>query len=188
MDIELASFQDNLIKICDQIYKEIGPYGPEKLYQNALVYELKEIYNQCYEIKEEDSIPILYKNMKMSSKRMDITIYKKYEIYIILELKWLSLTELEPYQLSNYMFLKNCKYGFMINFEKMGQHPTEFCADVYDARNNQKKTTNRPIKKDGTVIIQRFEKSDKLKEIIEKEIIEKDYIYQKIMTTINKWI
>ena len=58
MDSEILSFQENLVRICLEIYKEIGSFGPEKLYQNALSYELKQLYTNKYHIVEEDKIPI----------------------------------------------------------------------------------------------------------------------------------
>jgi len=159
MEPELIEFQQNLIQLCDQIYQDIGPYGPEKLYQKALSYELKQLYPN-YVIVEEDSIPIYYKGQKMSSNRIDISIYKHnagvVETFVLLELKWITSSSMEPFQLSNYMFLKNCNYGFMINFEKIGQYPTNYCAKVYDARTNLEKSYDRKKQKVGHVTINRF--------------------------------
>ena len=119
MEPELIEFQQNLIQLCDQIYQDIGPYGPEKLYQKALSYELKQLYPN-YVIVEEDSIPIYYKGQKMSSNRIDISIYKHnagvVETFVLLELKWITSSSMEPFQLSNYMFLKNCNWFNMKRF------------------------------------------------------------------------
>ena len=166
MDSEILSFQENLVRICLEIYKEIGSFGPEKLYQNALTYELKQLYTNKYHIVEEDKIPIYYKNMIMSSKRTDISIYKSIndlKPFIILELKWIprSSTGLDPYQLSNYLLLKECVYGFMINFEKIGQHPTEFCANVYNIETNEEIKFKKQEQKTGLVVIERFENKNK---------------------------
>ena len=154
-----SDFQNNLTRLCNEIYREIGGYGPEKLYQNALLYELDLIYGNKYNIYTEEKIPQLYKGIEMSSKRLDISIYSKNNDetpLIILELKWTN-TELTPWQLSNYMKLLNCKYGFMINFEKIGSHPTNFCTQVYDVDTNQQIFFPIPEQKQGSVKILKFE-------------------------------
>jgi len=155
----LHAFQSNLVRLCNEIYKEIGGYGPEKFYQKALLYELNLLYKNQYNICEEEVIPQLYKGLEMSSKRLDISIYSKDNgetPLIILELKWIDIP-LEPWQLSNYMKLCNCKIGYMINFEKLGSHPTNYCAHFYDVDTNQQITFPTQVPEYGRVIILRFE-------------------------------
>jgi hypothetical protein len=122
------------------------------------LYELNLIYKYQFNIYEEEVIPQLYKGFEMSSKRLDISIYSKNNDktpLIILELKWID-TELEPWQLSNYMKLCNCKYGFLINFEKIGAHPINFCTNIYNEI-NQQLIFQIPQQKQGLVRILRFE-------------------------------
>lgn len=152
-------FQKKLSEICENIYEDIGGYGPEKLYQKALVKELSVAYIDKYNIYEEEIIPLAYKDINYS-KRMDITIYTKDDDInplIILELKWIS-SNMEPYQLSNYMNLKKCKYGFMINFEKLGSYPQYFIANIFDVNTGEELFLNNTVEeKIGSVKILRFE-------------------------------
>ena len=155
----LSAFQNNLVRLCNEVYREIGGYGPENFYQEALLHELDLLYKNQYDVYKEDSTPLIYKGFEMSSRRLDITIYPKNNDVtplIILELKWID-TELEPWQLSNYMKIRNCKYGFMINFEKLGTHPTNYCAQIYDVNSNQQLIFPIPEQRQGLVKILRFE-------------------------------
>lgn len=156
----IENFQTNLIKICNDVYGHIGGYGPEKFYQNALLYELRAIYSKEYDIYSEEVISMEYKGIVCSTKRVDITIYKKDQDQeqdqklsdnpvIVLELKWNHNTIIDipdPYQLSYYLKILNCEYGFLINFEKLGSFPTDFCAKVYDL--NTKQDQNQDQKQD----------------------------------------
>jgi len=160
MDPQLIEFQKNLVRICNEIYREIGGYGPEALYQKALMHELiKSNFSYEYELAFEEPIRIYYKDIEMSSKRMDIAVYERPKVppFVILELKWLSENTMEPYQLSNYMNMTGCKYGYMINFEKIGQHPVDFVAKVFDVETNQEITWPTIVPKKGKVTLQRFE-------------------------------
>jgi len=159
----INSFQTNLKRVCNEIYRNIGGTGPEKIYQNALCFELNQLYKNEYDIYKEEVIPLFYKDKKVSVNRLDLSLYPKIDgdinvpPAVILELKWTYQSKLDPWQLSNYMKLKNCKYGFLINFEKLGSYPTNFCAQVYDIETNEKITYPVPDQKYGSVKILRFE-------------------------------
>lgn len=101
-----------LIRKCIfNVYNQLGPGLLESVYQQILVYELKE---NGLDVKSEVSLPIIYNNLKFDLNfRIDILIEDK----VILELK--SVKDLEDIhfkQLSTYLKLSNKKLGLLVNF------------------------------------------------------------------------
>jgi GxxExxY protein len=122
---EIVEFQGTLSLLCKKIYSMVGGYGPESLYQNALVKELSLSYPD-YNIYREVPVPIKYCEDVVAERRIDIALYKESDRdvpVVILEIKWVSNNSLRPWQLYNYMSSTSCRYGFLINFEKMGSYP-----------------------------------------------------------------
>jgi len=169
---EIINFQQKLIEVCNEMYNEIGGAGPEKIYKTVLKYELIKLFHQ-YHIDEEVSVPVYYKHIQITTKIMDLVIYKDTQPFIVLELKWLPSNELDAYQLSNYMKHFKCKYGFMINFKKIGgTHPTNFVAKVFDTRTGLRIPVEIKL---GTVRILRFEnlgQEEVVEEAVEAKVVE----------------
>lgn len=125
-DIKINSSED-LITHIDELstilYRDLGPYLPERAYQMALVYLLKEIIITECELFPEFVIPIHYRGKEISSRRLDIAIhFKKEDKYILIEIKhspWIGI------YYKHYIFNQMAEYlsafpenaiGVMVNF------------------------------------------------------------------------
>lgn len=105
---------DKIINIFYQIYNELGFGFLERVYQNAMYFELKAQGLQC---ETEKPIKVYYKNLLVGEYRADIIV----ENQIILELKASSTLVYEnELQLINYLKATNIEVGLLLNF---GQKP-----------------------------------------------------------------
>lgn len=93
------------------VYKALGPGLLESVYEEALVYELKQ---RGLQVERQKSVPIRYKgNMLNSELRLDLLV----ENQVIIELK--SVEEMKKVfgkQLLTYLRLMNKKVGLLVNF------------------------------------------------------------------------
>lgn len=128
---EVEIFEDTLKKICNNIHKKIGSCLLENIYQNVLYMELSKHFRN-YDIKFEEKIPITYESFILTYKSLDLIIYKKNNNipFIILELKSVDKSKLDISQLCNYMKITKCELGYLVNFERNSEHPTDFCKSV----------------------------------------------------------
>jgi GxxExxY protein len=93
-----------------EVNRELGPGFLEKVYENALMIELKE-----RGLKAENQVPIevVYKGLQVGDYYADIVI----ENQVILELKAVdSLQKIHEAQLLNYLKATGYKVGLLINF------------------------------------------------------------------------
>jgi GxxExxY protein len=105
-----ANLTEAIIGCAMDVYNELGPGFPEKIYQAALACELdlKKI-----NFREQFKININYKNRRIGVRYADFFIEEK----IAFELK--ARTEIEPFHLSqaiNYVEATDCDAGLLINF------------------------------------------------------------------------
>jgi GxxExxY protein len=92
------------------VHRALGPGLLEKVYQNALVIELR---NSKIPFEIEKPLTITYKNHNLGSFYADIAIDEK----IILEIKAISrVNRLAEAQLINYLNISKYKLGFLLNF------------------------------------------------------------------------
>lgn len=93
------------------VYNTLGPGLLEKVYQEALCYQLRK---DGLTAEREVEVPILYDNQKLSTDlKIDILVERE----VVVELK--SVSELLPVhtkQLQTYLKLSNKKLGLLINF------------------------------------------------------------------------
>ena len=93
------------------VYKELGPGLLESVYEEALVYELKE---RGLQVERQCHVPIVYKGVVLATDlRLDILV----EDMVIIELK--SVSELLPVhhkQLLTYLRLMQKHLGILVNF------------------------------------------------------------------------
>lgn len=93
------------------VYKELGPGLLESVYEEALVYELKE---RGLQVERQRHVPIVYKGIVLATDlRLDILV----EDMVIIELK--SVSELLPVhhkQLLTYLRLMQKHLGILVNF------------------------------------------------------------------------
>ena len=93
------------------VYNELGPGLLESVYEEALVFELKE---RGLKVERQMEVPIRYKGNELKTPlRLDLLI----ENTIIVELK--SVEEMKPVfakQLLTYLRLMNKPLGLLVNF------------------------------------------------------------------------
>ena len=96
---------------CLDIHRVLGPGLFEKVYQTALVYELRQ---SGFNIKTEIKIPIIYKAIKIDEGfRADIIV----DDNLIVELKAIeSINPIHHVQLKTYMALSGIPMGLLVNF------------------------------------------------------------------------
>ena len=93
------------------MYNELGPGLLESVYEEALVFELKE---RGLEVERQVEVPIQYKGNELKTPlRLDLLI----ENQVIVELK--SVEEMKPVfakQLLTYLRLLDKRVGLLVNF------------------------------------------------------------------------
>lgn len=93
------------------VYNELGPGLLESVYEEALVFELKE---RGLKVERQVEVPIRYKGNELKTPlRLDLLI----ENQVIVELK--SVEEMKPVfakQLLTYLRLLNKRVGLLVNF------------------------------------------------------------------------
>ena len=93
------------------VYNELGPGLLESIYENALVYELR---NMGYDVKTQVGLPVYYKDVKFElGFRLDILVND----LVIVEIKSVeSIADVHYKQLLTYLKLTGKKLGLFINF------------------------------------------------------------------------
>ena len=93
------------------VYKALGPGLLESVYEEALVFELRQ---RGLKVERQKQVPIIYKgNMLKTGLRLDLIV----EDCVIVELK--SVEEMKKVfakQLLTYLRLMNKKVGLLVNF------------------------------------------------------------------------
>lgn len=111
----------SILKIFYDVYNELGYGFLERVYQNALFYELKE---NGFKVEAQKKIKVFYKEIEVGDYIADIIVND----LIILELKAQEcLVEANEFQLINYLKSTECEVGLLLNF---GKKP-EFIRKVY---------------------------------------------------------
>lgn len=111
----------SILKIFYDVYNELGYGFLERVYQNALFYELKE---NGFKVEAQKKIKVFYKEIEVGDYVADIIVND----LIILELKAQEcLVEANEFQLINYLKSTECEVGLLLNF---GKKP-EFIRKVY---------------------------------------------------------
>ena len=101
---------DLIIKCAFEVYNILGNGYLEKVYENALIEELKR-----NNISSQSQVPIkvIYKNTVVGDYFADVIVDKK----VIIELKHTnSINEKHVAQLLNYLKATNINIGYIINF------------------------------------------------------------------------
>lgn len=93
-----------------EVRLHLGPGFLEEVYQNALIYELKQ---RGLDACKESAIPVGYKGIVVGNYRADILV----DDSVIIELKAVrELTSAHEAQLVNYLVATGVDYGFLINY------------------------------------------------------------------------
>jgi GxxExxY protein len=103
---------EEIIDLFFEVYNELGYGFLEKVYKNALYFELKDAGHQC---EAEKSIDVFYKHRNVGQYYADIVVDDK----IILELKVAErIVQAHEYQLINYLRATRYEVGYVLNFGK----------------------------------------------------------------------
>ncbi|MCK4311277.1 MAG: GxxExxY protein [Candidatus Cloacimonetes bacterium] len=118
---------EKIIKAFYNVYNSLGYGFLEKVYENALLIELRKLGLKC---KRQVPIKVFYENQIIGEYIADILVENK----IIIELKAIKqLTKQDEAQLLNYLSSTEIEVGLLFNF---GEKP-EFKRKIFD---NERKT------------------------------------------------
>lgn len=111
-----------ILKLYYEVYNELGYGFLEKVYQNAMFYELKA---NGYKVESQKRISVYYKDTIVGDYFADLMVND----CVILELKAVeSLAKEHHYQIINYLRGTDCEVGLVLNFGKKA----EFIRRVYE--------------------------------------------------------
>jgi len=114
-----------ILKAFYDVYNELGYGFLERVYQNALFFELK---SRGFEVEAQKKIIVYYKELPVGDYFADIIVNNS----IILELKASDyLTQEFEHQIVNYLRSTQCEVGLLLNF---GKKP-EFIRKVFENSN-----------------------------------------------------
>ncbi len=102
---------DQILKCFYQVYNTLGYGFLEKVYENALLIELKSKGLNC---STQQKINVHYKGKKVGLYYADIIVNDK----VIIELKASPLIEEHEYQLLNYLKATDAEIGLLLSFGK----------------------------------------------------------------------
>ena len=130
MIYKYSNITDLIIKAFFNVYNKLGYGFLEKVYENAMVIELRKL---GLEVINQKGIKVYYDEIEVGQYVADLIV----EDVIIVELKAAeSLCEEHEAQLTNYLKATNVEVGLLINFGKSAQ----FKRKIFD--NNYKIKTN----------------------------------------------
>ncbi|MFN7676600.1 GxxExxY protein [Flavobacterium sp.] len=124
------SITDVILKVYYEVYNELGCGFLEKVYQNAMYFELKSL---GYKVEAQKQIKVYFKNQLVGEYYSDLLVEDK----VIVELKATELLmNVHVAQIINYLKSTPIEVGILLNF---GEEP-EFKRIIYtnDRKNNLK--------------------------------------------------
>ena len=108
-----------------KVYNTLGVGFLEKVYENALLIELKKAGLQC---AQQQLVKVYYEGEQIGYYYADIIVENK----IIIELKAAeSLCEAHEAQLVNYLRASEIEVGVLLNFGKSPQHKRKVLTSAY---------------------------------------------------------
>jgi GxxExxY protein len=119
-----------ILKVYYEVYNELGSGFLEKVYQNAMYFELKE---RGYQVEAQKQIKVYFKKQLVGEFFSDLLVEDK----VIVELKATEvLMNVHMAQIMNYLKATEIEVGLLLNF---GEEP-EFKRVIYtnDKKNNLK--------------------------------------------------
>jgi len=111
-----SDLSDKILKAFYKVYNTLGYGFLEKVYENAMMIELKKMGIVC---RQQQHIDVFYENEKVGDYFADIVVEDK----IIIELKAAeSIVDEHEAQLVNYLRATDMEVGLLLNFGKTPQH------------------------------------------------------------------
>ncbi len=114
-----------ILKAYYNVYNTLGFGFLEKVYENAMMIELKKLGLSC---RQQQHIDVFYDDKLVGNYYADIIVEDK----IIIELKAAkSLVDEHEAQLVNYLRATNIEVGLLLNFGKVPQHKRRVLTEEY---------------------------------------------------------
>lgn len=114
-----------IIKAYYNVYNSLGFGFLEKVYENALIIEIKKLGLKCL---QQQPIEVLYQNQIVGIYYADILVNEK----VIVELKAVEkLCEAHEAQLVNYLRASEIEVGLLLNFGKAPQYKKRVLTSEY---------------------------------------------------------
>jgi len=108
----MNTLDEEIVRLCLEVYETLGSGLREKVYQNALNLELQNRYKTTLEYP----ISILYKGHCMSLCYPDILV-NVHNVKVLIEIKCISKLQLKEHlQLQGYIKHSSIQDGYLINF------------------------------------------------------------------------
>lgn len=108
-----------------EVYHELGYGFLEKVYQNALFFELKD---RGFEVIPQRRCPVYYKGKEVGEYFCDMIVNN----LVILELKACEfILEEHEVQLQNYLKASSIELGFVLNFGKQPEFSRKVFSNTY---------------------------------------------------------
>lgn len=131
-----SNITSEIIKAFYEVHNKLGYGFLEKVYQNALLIELRKLYLDC---KPVYPIDVYYEGEKIGSYIADIIV----ENCVIVELKAAgSLCEEHEAQLVNYLKATNIEVGILLNFGKKPYFKRKVFSKEYKQLHSAKENPN----------------------------------------------
>jgi GxxExxY protein len=116
---------EKIIRAYYNVYNELGYGFLEKVYENALLIELKSLGLSC---EKQKPISVSFKGFNVGEYFADIIVENK----VIIELKAAeSLIEEHEAQLLNYLRATEIEIGLLLNFGKKPQFKRQLFENIY---------------------------------------------------------
>ena len=107
---EITDLTYQVIGVCMDVHRELGPGFPEEYYQRALEFEFKE---RSMAFEPQKPLSMLYKDQKIGINYLDFEIDKR----LILEIKSVNkLTEVHLFQVIKYLTVSGLDVALLVNF------------------------------------------------------------------------
>ncbi len=120
-----SDISDKILKAFYKVYNTLGYGFLEKVYENAMLIELKNFGLKC---EKQKAIEVFYNNEKIGSYFADLVIND----VVIVELKAAeNLVYEHECQLINYLKATNIEVGLLLNFGKTPQQKRKVLTNEY---------------------------------------------------------
>ena len=115
MQFKYQDITEKIIKAFYNVYNSLGYGFLERVYENAMMIELKSLNLNC---EKQKQIKVFYKNENVGEYYADIIVEDK----VIIELKAAEgIVEEHEHQLLNYLKATEIEVGLLLNFGKKPQ-------------------------------------------------------------------
>ena len=115
MQFKYQDITEKIIKAFYNVYNSLGYGFLERVYENAMMIELKSLNLNC---EKQKQIKVFYKNENVGEYYADIIVEDK----VIIELKAAEgIVDEHEHQLLNYLKATEIEVGLLLNFEKKPQ-------------------------------------------------------------------